>query len=131
MMLAAAGPDRVSLDQAAGVYGISKNHLMKVAQRLAKEGLIVASRGRGGGFLLAKEPREIRLGDVVRGAEKNLALVECFSPNSNCCPITTSCKLQKILANALEAFLDELNKFTLRDLIEDNRALRAQLGLKE
>ena len=66
----AAAPGRLSsIGQIARIYGISHNHLMKVVHDLRKAGFVDAVRGRSGGIRLARPPREITLGDVVRHTE--------------------------------------------------------------
>jgi Rrf2 family nitric oxide-sensitive transcriptional repressor len=123
----AVAPDRwVTIDEIARAYGISKAHLMKVAHQLGVSGWIETARGRGGGLRLAREPREIGIGDVIRTTEENLDLVECFAPDGNC-PITPACGLRPVLGEALAAFLAVLDRYTLADLVERKRKPLARL----
>lgn len=109
----------------AGAYDISQNHLLKVANRLTELGLVAATRGRGGGLQLAVEPIDIVLGDVVRQTE-NVDLVECMG-DASACVLTGSCKLQRALGRARDAFFAELDLYTLEDLLKPKRALQARL----
>jgi len=109
----------------AAAYGVSQNHLVKVAARLVELGLVVATRGRGGGVQLAVAPVEIVLGEVVRETE-NLELVECMGSASGCV-LTGSCKLQRALGRARDAFLAELDLYSLEDLLKPKRQLQARL----
>lgn len=85
MMYTAANEDRlVTIDEAARVYGISRAHLMKVANHLTRLDFLKAVRGRYGGLTLARPATAIRLGDVVRATEADFALVECFGADSQC-----------------------------------------------
>ena len=84
----------VQIQEVADAYGISKNHLMKVAFQLGKQGFLDTVRGRGGGLRLARPPEEISIGDVVRKSEEDFTLVECFDPQSNTCVITGPCRLR-------------------------------------
>src|SRR3546814_17123548 len=68
MALSATGR-QMSVDEIAGQYGISRNHLAKVAQRLQALGYVSAQRGRGGGLTLAREPDAVIVGTVVREFE--------------------------------------------------------------
>jgi Rrf2 family nitric oxide-sensitive transcriptional repressor len=111
----------ISTQQISDAYGISKNHLVRVMQTLGDAGYVRVIPGRSGGVTLAKDPSEIRLGDVVRDAEPNLHLVECFEPETNTCPIISVCGLKARLGAALEAFIAELNKQTLADLLTPAR----------
>lgn len=111
----------VSTQEISDAYGISKNHLVRVVQTLGEHGYVHVMPGRSGGVKLAKEPAAIRLGQVVRDAEPNLHLVECFEPETNTCPIISVCGLKTHLHRALEAFIAELNKLTLADLMTPAR----------
>ena len=99
------------------VYGISKNHLVRVVQTLSDHGYLDLVPGRRGGVSLAKEPHLIRLGDVVLDAEQNLRLAECFDARNNTCLLAPVCSLKPVLNEALEAFLSSLNTHTLADLM--------------
>jgi Rrf2 family nitric oxide-sensitive transcriptional repressor len=107
----------------AGVYGISQNHLMKVVHHLATLGYVETTRGKGGGMRLAREPESINLGAVVRATEEDMALVECFQDDGGCCPVEADCSLRRVLGQALNAFLKELDGKTLADLIQPRARL--------
>lgn len=107
----------VSTERMSRAYRISKHHLVRVVQTLGEHGYVRLLPGRNGGVQLAREPGAIRLGEVVRHAEPNLTLVECFEPATNTCPILGSCLLKKHLREALEAFLTELDRHTLAELL--------------
>ena len=117
----------VTVGEVADAHGISRHHLMKVAQRLAALGYIEAVPGRGGGLSLACEPEAVNIGRLVREVEPDLCLVECFDPQSNTCPIAGVCRLQGVLGKALAAFLAELDGSTLVDLLRRPGRLRARL----
>ena len=119
-----------TIEEIAVSYGISKNHLMKVVQRLAGLGYVNASRGRGGGLLLAKPPEEINLGRLVEQMEPHLDLVECFDREKNTCPIVPACDLKGILTEARDAFLETLLGYTLADLGTRPERLRKLLQIQ-
>jgi Rrf2 family nitric oxide-sensitive transcriptional repressor len=114
----------VSTQRISDAYRISKNHLVRVMQTLGEAGYVTLMPGRAGGVKLAKDPADIRLGDVVRHCEPHLDLVECFDAATNTCPIVSVCGLKAPLALALEAFLAELNKHTLAELLAPARRQR-------
>jgi len=119
-------PDRLAtIADIAGAYDISTNHLMKVVHQLALAGDIITLRGQHGGLRLARSPAEINVGDVVRRTEPDMALVTCFSVDQRC-TIQDDCVLQHALNDALTAFLDVLDRYTLADLVAPRQAL---LGL--
>ena len=116
---------RCTIREIADAYGISDNHLMKVIHRLGREGFVATTRGRNGGLELAKAASEIGLGEVFRATEGNLDLVECFADGEkNTCPISGPCVLTHVLENALQAFLDVLDRHTLEDLLRPADTLK-------
>jgi Rrf2 family nitric oxide-sensitive transcriptional repressor len=109
-----AQPDRVcSIGEIAKAYGISQNHLMKVAHDLGKAGYVEGVRGRSGGIRLARPADRINVGAVVRQTEEGFELVECGS-----CLIAPACGLTGVLAEALTAFMAVLDRYTLADLLK-------------
>jgi Rrf2 family transcriptional regulator, nitric oxide-sensitive transcriptional repressor len=103
-------------------YGISKHHLVRVVQTLGEHGYVRVHAGRSGGVALGREPHQIRLGQVARHAEPDLRLVECFDGETNTCPIAPACMLKGVLAEALQAFLETLDRYTLADVLTPEAA---------
>jgi Rrf2 family nitric oxide-sensitive transcriptional repressor len=117
-----AHPDEtISTRRISSAYGISRHHLVRVVQTLNERGYLQVTPGRTGGICLAKDPSDIRLGEVVRHAEPNLRLVECFDEETNTCPIISVCGLRAYLREALRAFLADLDRHTLADLLAKDR----------
>lgn len=112
----------------ASAYGISENHLMKIVHHLAKQGYVETTRGKGGGMRLARPPEQINIGDVVRDAEDDLAIVECFQEGNRSCPIDAVCALRGVMARALDAFFDVLDHETLANLLQHPAKLIKLLG---
>ena len=80
-MYCAARPGRlVTIGELAEHHGVSKNHLMKIVNDLARQGLLETTRGRGGGLRLLKDPAQIRVGDVVRASRDRLPPGRVFRP---------------------------------------------------
>jgi Rrf2 family nitric oxide-sensitive transcriptional repressor len=117
LMFAALKGETFSLSEVAEAYGISRHHLVKVVNFLAKLGYLETRRGRGGGIALGMPPEDIRIGMVVRRTEDTPFIVECFDQQHNTCPINGFCRLKGALAQAESAFYETLDRHTLRDLI--------------
>jgi Rrf2 family transcriptional regulator, nitric oxide-sensitive transcriptional repressor len=130
MYLALKDDGLATIEEIAKSYGISKNHLMKVAHQLGVAGYVDTVRGRHGGLRLAKPPKAIRLGEVVRHTEPDLAIVMCFEPVNADCAILPSCVLRKALARARAAFIDVLDEYTLSDLVRPRAPLQALLDIE-
>lgn len=119
----------VSIARVAAAYGISENHLTKIAQSLAQGGFVTTVRGRTGGVILAKLPEDINVGEVVRITEENLDLTECFAMLTNTCVLAPECEFRHILSEALKAFMTVLDRYSLADLVRKETPLKALLGL--
>ncbi len=105
---------RVTLREIASAYDISLEHLRKVVHRLAQVGYLETSRGRAGGMTLAREPAEIRIGEVVLALEHSLSIIDC---ERQPCPLCGGCSLKHALDDARGAFIERLNHYTLADLL--------------
>jgi len=128
ILMALAATDAVlSVDWLAARYGLSRNHLAKVAQQLVAAQLVTTTRGRSGGMRLARPPAEINVGAVVREFERFEGFVACMGGEQPCA-IAGVCGLQPALGGALEAFLSHLDRFTLADIARRPEAIRARLA---
>lgn len=123
LMRMASAPDRAfSTADLAEEFKLSRNHLSKIMQRLARGGIVETRRGVNGGAVLRRNPSEIRLGDVVRLLEQGQALVECFGPDGNNCTIESCCRLKARLRHAEDSFIEDLNQSTIADIALPERA---------
>ena len=122
LVYAAARPDQRCLTaDVASAFGISRHHVVKVVNELQHLGYIETTRGRTGGFTLARSPEQIRLGDVVRRTESATVIVECFDRETNTCPLTHACGLKGALAEAFAAFLAVLDRYSIADMVSRPR----------
>ncbi|HEX6958731.1 MAG TPA: Rrf2 family transcriptional regulator [Ferrovibrio sp.] len=115
---------RCTIEEIAESYGISRNHLMKVALTLTQQGFVDSQRGRNGGLMLGQKPEAIRVGAVVRATEDNFTLVECFDRATNTCLIAPNCRLKQPFGEAVEAFLAVLDRYTLADMLGNPSMMR-------
>jgi Rrf2 family nitric oxide-sensitive transcriptional repressor len=130
LMRLAADPDRsFTTDEIASEFGLSRNHLAKIVQQLAKSGFVVTQRGAGGGFRLGQAPEHISLGAVVRALEDRHVLVECFRHDGGACSLTPRCRLKHKLADAHDAFYRELDQSSLADCAYPPRRPQARRGV--
>ena len=118
LMYCASRPQQlVTISELAQHHGVSRNHLMKIVNDLARQGVLATTRGRGGGLRLLKDPTGLRIGDVVRASETDFRLVECFDPDSNQCTLSPTCRLKGVFNTALSAYFKELDGMTLADIV--------------
>lgn len=127
--LGTSGDELCKLKDIADSYGISKHHLVKVAQALAAAGFIETMRGSGGGVRLLKRPARITIGEVIRVAEPDFFLVECLDRSNPLCRIDSACILKGALREALDNFLATLDNYTLADVLTKKPKLGRLLGI--
>jgi len=120
----------VTIEEIADRFGVSKNHLMKVAYQLGQAEYLETVRGRHGGLRLGKAPDQIRVGDVVRTMEPDFAVVECETSAGHC-RISPCCTLRTAMREAVQAFLETLDRYTLEDLLRPKSGLRRLLGINQ
>ncbi|WP_424362182.1 Rrf2 family transcriptional regulator [Methylocystis parvus] len=121
VLLADHNPEIMSAAAIADHFGVSRHHMAKVLQELTAAGYLEGIRGAQGGVRLARDPRDIRIGDVIRRLDDQ-PLVECFSTQGSNCALLPRCRLKGMLARAEQGFLRELDRFTLADCLEKSSA---------
>jgi Rrf2 family nitric oxide-sensitive transcriptional repressor len=131
IFLAVADKRGATIPEIAAAYAISENHLRKVVGRLIENGFVEATRGRGGGLRLAVPAPQISIGAAVRKLENDFALAECMGVAPERCVITGRCGLQRIFKEALDAFFQTLDRYTLADVISGSSGLERALGIHE
>lgn len=119
--VALRAPALSTVEEVAQDLRLPATHLHKVAQTLARHGYLHTVRGRGGGLGLARPPEMVRLGQVAAVTEPDFQIAPCMSASGDDCPIYDACILRTALSNAGEAFLAELDKWTLADLLKKRR----------
>ncbi|PKP73134.1 MAG: Rrf2 family transcriptional regulator [Alphaproteobacteria bacterium HGW-Alphaproteobacteria-6] len=129
MFLAVAGDRPVPAREIAARHGLSFDHVAKIAQFLAREGFVVATRGRSGGLRLARPPEEIVIGDVIRRSEAGSGPAECLRGGPVSCVLAPVCGMTPILAEAQEAFFAALDRRTLAEALPRHAPVRRVLGL--
>ena len=104
----------VTISEIAERFAISRNHLVKVVHFLARQDLIVTTRGKGGGMALAQPSANYRLGRIIRQLEGHTELIDCAVPP---CGLRGNCQLKRMLDQAQQVFYDALDAYTLADAV--------------
>ena len=126
--LAAQPKRRATIAAIATSFEVSENHLTKVVHFLGKAGWLANVRGKGGGLELAMPPELVKVGQVVRGTEGDSVPAACFGESGSHCCIAGICRLSGVLDEAVTAFYDTLDRYTLADLVRSPKALSAILA---
>ena len=127
--LAAQPERRATIAEIATSFDVSVNHLTKVVHFLGKQGWLANVRGKGGGLGLALAPENIVVGKVVRATEGAAMPAECFGDTPDHCSIARICRLRGVLRQAVDAFYDVLDDYTLDDLVQNRSSLARVLHI--
>lgn len=132
LMYCGVNEDRISRSaEIAEACNASANHLAQVVHLLHVNDFITATRGRTGGVRLARAASMINIGQVFRVFEAEMPFTECAAPDTNTCPLVSSCRLKSAIQRALDAFFHELDMVTLEDLVKGNCGLTEILRIRE
>lgn len=130
LMYCALNEPRLSqVSSISEAFDISEAFLFKLIKPLVQNGIIATVRGRNGGIRLGRPAAEITLYDSIRLTEDSFALASCFENPGDNCPLIDICNLHGALHAALHSFFDELNSYTIADLVENRALLRERLAI--
>ena len=105
----------VSAKRIAEEFHIPSELLAKILQRLAKKKLITSQNGPKGGYVLARRPSEISVGDVIRALEGPVHIVNCLEAASEC-PQMAHCNLRRPVQKIQAAISQVLDTMSLAEL---------------
>jgi Rrf2 family protein len=115
------GRSLVQVSELADNEQLPVKFLEQIMQDLKDAGLIVSVRGKFGGYRLAKSPRLIPIGQVVRLIDGPLAPIGCVSQTAYApctCPDETHCGLRMLMLDVRNAIANILDRYTLADVVE-------------
>ena len=115
----------VALKDIADRQDISKKYLEQIVPILNRAGLLKTTRGYQGGYMLAKEPSNYTVGDILRITEGSLAPVACAEQNPVECERAHDCMTLPLWQGLYKTICDYLDGITLQDLLDMNREMAA------
>jgi len=107
---------KISVSMLVKELDIPQPFLRKILQILSKNKILKSSKGTKGGFILARDPKDIRLTDIMRIFQGDLSLNECFL-RKIVCPHTSICPLRKRIIRIENYVSKELNSVTISSLL--------------
>ena len=134
--LARAGPEQqLTAAELAARADAPRKFLEAILLEMSRRGLILSRRGKFGGYVLAKPPRDISFADVIRIIDGPLALAPCVSQTAfrkcdDCADLET-CALRPALRQARDATAAILEAYSLKHAVDDSGGQRtaAVVGL--
>ena len=101
--------------------GITLKYLEQIITQLSRAGLVKSARGAQGGYMLAKEPQEYTVGEILRLLEGNLAPVACVDDTKDACTRADECVTMEVWREIKDAVNKVVDNITLADLVEQQR----------
>ncbi|MGM0640013.1 MAG: RrF2 family transcriptional regulator [Thermotogota bacterium] len=109
------GIKKVSISELSQRQQIPKDFLEKIFSELRDAGFLKSIRGRYGGYVLLKDPKNIRLSEIVNVLDKPLQSYECVSGD---CNLEINCAVEFVWKRVYNIMMLELDKMTLQDIID-------------
>lgn len=114
----AKNPDRViSLSEMAEKELISQGYLEEIAGILSRAGFLKGKKGRGGGYVLARDPKNINISEIIASLEGPISPVKCLG-NIKCYK-EKICSTKDIWSSLKEKIEEHLSEITLADIIKN------------
>lgn len=113
------GSGPVSLKKISEKYNISENYLEQLFAKLKKKGYIETVRGAQGGYLLAKDPKDITVGMILRTLEGDITTSECLG--KEVCSRESICATRVIFEKIEKSINNVIDNITLADMYEDHK----------
>ena len=123
------GKGPLQLKNIAQHQDISVKYLEQIIGVLRSGGFVRSLRGAKGGYILAKDPEQIKLSDIFDCLEGSVITVECIE-NQDFCPRAVDCIARQLWIQVNEAIRAVLQSVTLKNLVDsvkDTRALDYQI----
>jgi Rrf2 family transcriptional regulator, nitric oxide-sensitive transcriptional repressor len=117
--LAVSSPKQLLVAEMASAQKVSTSYLAKVFQKLARKGLVRSTRGKRGGFALARNPAEISLADIVRAVEAEEPLYDCLGPQRDC-KANGTCLTRQRFEEAEQGMYNVLESTSLAEILDSD-----------
>lgn len=109
----------VPLKEIAARQEISQKYLESIMVILSKNNFIEALHGKGGGYRLNREPKDYKVGDILRLTEGTLAPVACLGDDAKSCEKTAECRTLPVWENLYNLIINYLDSVTIADLVKN------------
>lgn len=113
-----SGGDFVPMKEVAARQEISLKYIERIMPLLTKENLVEGQHGKGGGYRLKKTPQDIRVGDVLRLTEGDLAPVACLIPGADPCNFAHECRTLEMWKEYFRLTNTFFDGITIADLMK-------------
>jgi len=106
----------VNTKRIAEEYDIPVELLAKILQKLARQGLVISLNGPKGGYVLAKPPKDITVGEVITAIEGPIDLVDCLRSDAAECQQIGRCSVRTPISRIQSSIARLLNSITIEQI---------------
>ncbi len=104
----------VSASALESYISVSGKYIEQIMRMLSKRNIVVANRGANGGYYLARPPKDITVGEIVRALEGDMEIIECVKTQGKC----KCCPSSKVWKKLYDGINDLLDGITLEQMIK-------------
>lgn len=115
LIILAKGRARMSLKQISKQGRMPYRFLTKIIKLLIKANLVQAKEGKNGGYVLTKNPKQIKVKDILQTLGEPMKITRCLCGAE--CASQKDCKMKKVWLKIKKNINQELDKMTLKDLL--------------
>ncbi|WMJ90655.1 RrF2 family transcriptional regulator [Anaerocolumna sp. MB42-C2] len=125
--------EAVALSGIAERQDISISYLEQLIAKLKKAGIVNSIRGAQGGYVLAKKPEEISVGDILRALEGDLNPVDCAEiiGSGSSCTGADLCVTKYVWMRISDSINNTVDTMKLSELMEESEKIRSEHGVLE
>ncbi len=123
------GDGYIPLKEIAERQDISKQYLEQIVSLLNTSNILRASRGKQGGYMLAKEPSAYTVAHILRITEGSLAPIACLDDEVNQCERIETCRTLPMWQGLHKVIVDYLEGVTLQDMMDQYRERGADYSI--
>lgn len=118
--------DPIPLKDIASRQEISESYLEQLISGLRKAGLVKSVRGAQGGYLLAKSPDKITVGEVIRTLEGPMAPSECVVEDTKACEKSDYCVTRLVWKKMKDSVNEVMDSITLQDMVDEYSSINKE-----
>lgn len=114
----AAQRQMISTSELSQELSVPSSYIPKITKKLKQAGIIKACEGTNGGYMLAKQPENISLMDIISCVEETMAINRCLEEDCFCSRnLEDTCKIHKILLSLQNTYNNKLESVKVSDVI--------------
>lgn len=117
------GEGPISLNSIAEEQGLSESYLEQLFSTLRKEGLLKSVRGAQGGYMLAKDPKDITVGNILRILEGDMSPVDCVINDDVSCEKEEDCVTKIVWMKLKDSINQVIDSISLQDMLNEQKKM--------